>query len=149
MKKILLAIDGSETSLRAAEEALKLASAFNSEVVIISVAQRPQTMAHVAFEGITSKELEEAQKNILDQTVSVLVTLLKREAQKFVEAGIKVTTKVIIGRPTERIIVEANEGDYDLLVIGSRGLSAVKRFILGTVSDKVANNVTCPVYIVK
>jgi nucleotide-binding universal stress UspA family protein len=57
--------------------------------------------------------------------------------------------KLVEGRPSDRIIETAKTEDFDLVVMGSRGLGGIKEFLLGSVSDRVADEVPCPVLIVK
>ncbi|MFQ6064459.1 MAG: universal stress protein [Candidatus Bathyarchaeia archaeon] len=60
-----------------------------------------------------------------------------------------VSTKLVEGRPSERIVEVAKEGKFDVIVMGSRGLGGIKGFFLGSVSDRVADEAACPVLIVK
>ena len=60
-----------------------------------------------------------------------------------------VTTKMVEGRPADRIIDITNKANIDFIVIGSRGLGGVKQIVLGSVSDRVADEAPCPVLIVK
>ncbi|MGF7184348.1 nucleotide-binding universal stress UspA family protein [Desulfitispora alkaliphila] len=147
MKKILLAVDGSETSLKAAEQAKKLAQAFGSEIVILSVAHEPEL--HIFTEGAFLPDIKEEQAKILKARIIACEKLAKSIAEENVEKGIKVDYKVREGRPSDEIIKEADQEPYDLIILGSRGLTGVKRFVLGTVSGKVANNSICSVMIVK
>lgn len=52
-------------------------------------------------------------------------------------------------RPADEIVKTAKEGEFDLIVMGHRGLGRVKEFFLGSVSDRVADEAHCPVLIVK
>ncbi len=63
--------------------------------------------------------------------------------------NLKISKKILEGRPSDKIVETAKEGGFDLIVIGSRGLGGVKEFFLGSVSDRVADEATCPVVIVK
>lgn len=147
MKKILLAVDGSETSIKAANQAKKIAEAFDSEIMILSVAHEPEL--HIYTEGAYLPNVKEEQKRILLARKMACEKLAKSLAEEKAEKGIKVDYKVVEGRPSDEIIKESSESKYDLIVLGSRGITGVKRFILGTVSSKVANNSSCSVLIVK
>jgi nucleotide-binding universal stress UspA family protein len=59
------------------------------------------------------------------------------------------TTKLVEGRPADKIVETAKLESCDLIVIGSRGLGGIKEFFLGSVSDRVADEAPCPVLIVK
>jgi nucleotide-binding universal stress UspA family protein len=68
---------------------------------------------------------------------------------KQVKPDLKISQKLVEGRPSTRIVETAKEGNFVLIVMGSRGLSGVKEFFLGSVSDRVADDAECPVMIVK
>jgi len=63
--------------------------------------------------------------------------------------GISYTDKVVVGVPADEVLQEQEEGGYDLLVIGSRGMGEVKGWILGSVSTRVVRYAKCPVLVVK
>ena len=86
------------------------------------------------------EELEAFHRKILVEAV---------EKAKKLKAKIKVSKELLIGRAADKIVETANEGDFDLIVMGSRGLGRVKEFFLGSVSDRVADEAKCPVLIVK
>ncbi|AWV69560.1 hypothetical protein B9T54_05115 [Leptospira borgpetersenii serovar Hardjo-bovis] len=53
------------------------------------------------------------------------------------------------GYPADTIVETATKGNYDMIVIGSRGLSAVGRFLVGSVSDRIVHHATCSVTVVR
>ena len=59
------------------------------------------------------------------------------------------STKLLEGRPADKIVEIAKQESFDLIVIGSRGLGGIKEIFLGSVSDRVADESHCPVLIVK
>jgi nucleotide-binding universal stress UspA family protein len=63
--------------------------------------------------------------------------------------GLKLNTQLEFGNPAETIIEVAEKGNYDLIIVGSRGLSNVKRFFLGSVSDDVSHHAKSSVLIVR
>jgi len=83
---------------------------------------------------------EEAAKGIGERVVS--------EAESHVK-GVNMDKKVELGHPAKTIIDFAKKGNYDLIVMGRRGLNPVRRFVLGSVSDKVARHAQCSVLIVR
>jgi nucleotide-binding universal stress UspA family protein len=128
--KIILATDGSEQSMVAAE----LVSSFNlpadSTIVILHVTHEmprrlPQSgRAQLALEGLRQARLDHAEK-VINDTKSHLVT------------SAEITTSIREGNAAEEIIRVASETEADLIVMGSIGASGVKRFLLGSVSQKV------------
>ena len=71
-----------------------------------------------------------------------------RKAKK-TKPDIEVSTKLLEGRPADKIVEAAKEGEFDIIIMGNRGLGGVKEFFLGSVSDRVADEASCPVLIVK
>ncbi|MGP4078711.1 universal stress protein [Pseudalkalibacillus sp. R45] len=136
--RILLASDGSEHAMRAAEKASFIAKGDEkAKVTIVYVIDGATSKTDVLSEG--SKEaIEEKRKRRLQNTEEVLV---KNE--------IPYEIKVLRGEPGPTIVKYANENTYDLVVIGSRGLNTFQEMVLGSVSHKVAKRVHCPVMIVK
>jgi nucleotide-binding universal stress UspA family protein len=137
-KKILLAADGSSHSLRAAEKAIEMAKSFRESKVDVMY----------VVDGNTSKQ------DVLNSWNSMGIEKKRREKMNFIEkkaqkSGINYEIMIIRGEPGPKIVEFANKNDYDLVVIGSRGLNMMQEMVLGSVSHKVAKRVLCPVLIVK
>jgi len=152
MKKILAPIDGSELADKALILALGLAQKCNAEVEIlhvippISVSVTPYPVmgeSHV----IPPQWLNTYYKQATEESGKMLSEAMKL-AQSRAE-DLKITSKLGDGRPSDAIIAEAEDGDYDLIVMGSRGLGGVKGLILGSVSNQVVHESKRPVLIVK
>jgi len=145
-KKILVAIDGSPLSDKAAEEAVRMAagnpSQFKSKIYAVLVlpnAPRNTFTDFVPSRPITeSKEWEELRQRIF--------YVIEKDAA---EAGIPLEAKVAYGDPAEELINFADREEIDVIVIGSTGKGFLKRKLLGSVSDKVARHARCSVYIVR
>ena len=146
-KKILVTLDGSKSADRALDFALDLATKYSAEVVLISVFDAPSVS--LLAPGIvfaptsTAKYLEE----LRSFHEKVLSEALKKA--KSLNVGLKVSKKLLQGRAVDKIVETAKEGGFDLIVIGSRGLGGIKGFVLGSISDRVADEAPCPVLIVK
>jgi nucleotide-binding universal stress UspA family protein len=137
-KKILIAADGSDHSIRAAAKAIQLAEQNpDSEITVV-----------YAVDGQTSKEdiLNHFDKSIVDQVrkkrLEPIENLLK-------EKGISYEIKILQGEPGPAIVEFANKKDFDVAVVGSRGLNTLQEMVLGSVSHKIAKRVKAPVLIVK
>lgn len=145
--KILVAIDGSKTADKALVFAFDLAAKYSADILVVSVFDVISTS--LVARGMvyaptgTSKYLEELEAF----HEKVLVDAAKK-AKKF-KADLKVSKKLLKGRAADKIVEAANEGGFDLIVIGNRGLGGIKEFFLGSVSDRVADEAKCPVLIVK
>ena len=142
-----MAIDGSKTADLALDFGFDLASKYSAEVTVISVLDT--VSKSLIYSGMlyapdsTTKYLEELElfyKKILADAIR------KKEKMK---NKVKVSTKFLKGRAADTIVKTANEENFDLIVIGSRGLGGIKEFFLGSVSDRVADHAKCPVLIVK
>lgn len=141
MKKILVTTDGSVNSEKALLEAKKLAQLMGAEVDILNVVKYIVNNPYAKVERYSMRpveDLEKAAKGIVDDALKL-----------FDDFDGKVSAKFLRGEPAEVIVKEAEEGAYDLLVIGSRGLGTFSRLMLGSVSGKVVNHVHINVLIVK
>jgi nucleotide-binding universal stress UspA family protein len=145
-KKILVAIDGSPLSDKAAEEAVRMAagnpSQFKSKIYAVLVlpnAPRNTFTDFVPPPPITETgEWEDLRQRIF--------YVIEKDAA---EAGIPLEIKVAYGDPAEELISFAVKQEIDVIVIGSTGKGFLKRQLLGSVSDKVARHARCSVYIVR
>jgi nucleotide-binding universal stress UspA family protein len=72
-----------------------------------------------------------------------------RTEYKFKQEGLPFDLDVALGDPAEEIVRKAKREAYDLIIIGSRGLTVFKELLLGSVSQRVVHEVKCPVMIVK
>lgn len=137
-QNILLAVDGSDNSLRATTEALKLMELQQyGEIEVVFVADFGKSRDEVLRYGdIDELELSRRQK------LFPIEELLKQQQTTY-------TIKVLHGEPGQSLIRHANDHRFDLVVMGSRGLGSFKEMVLGSVSHKVARGVKCPVLIVK
>jgi nucleotide-binding universal stress UspA family protein len=86
-------------------------------------------------------------KEIKASHEKILSKALKRA--KELKPDLKISTVLKEGRPADEIVKTAKEENFDLIVMGHRGLGRVKEFFLGSVSDRVADEAHCPVLIVK
>lgn len=137
-RNILLAVDGSENSMRAGKQAAQLASLIKGvEVTVVYVSDFDEDSNEQFHDG-GSIEFELSRK----KKIQPVREALDRE-------NIYYKTEVMHGRPAPVIIELANDGNFDLVVIGSRGLNPISEMVLGSVSHKVVNHVHCPVLVVK
>ena len=138
---ILLASDGSEGALKAAVAAATLASKFAARLTIINVFQ--PIPAYGPFREVVNSDLHE-------QYIRELQEHALSPAGRVVEdMGVPYQSRREIGSPPVEIMRVAEAEGCDLIVLGSRGLSDIKAFLLGSVSDRVAHHARCPVLIVK
>lgn len=133
---ILLAVDGSENAVRAAKEAVKVASN-DSLIEMVYVADFDKAKTEVLHAGSSESLLLERKRK-----VAPIEEVLRAADKQF-----KLT--ILHGTPGPEIVKYANENKVDIVVIGSRGLNGLQEMVLGSVSHKVMKRVQCPALIVK
>ena len=136
--KILVAIDGSECSVRAVEFAAKLTSISGSAMSVLNVVPHVKTTKEDLI-ILMKEELgspEKAGQKYLDHA--------KEVAQK---EGVTPETILKEGNPPD-VIIEESAG-YDLLVVGSHGKGAFDELLIGSISRKVVHRAKVPVTVVK
>lgn len=141
MKKILVPVDGSKNSINAMLKAREIGKALGSDITILNVIPLMQNYKYVHnkdfYKDVERETLKESQalllntKKYFEDYPGVINTLYKR------------------GDAVEEIVKYAEEGKYDLIVMGNRGLGAFSRTLLGSVSNKVIHHVNTSVLIVK
>ena len=143
-EKILVPVDGSETSWRALAEARELATAFNGELHVINVIQ-PYNNSAMLIVPLDQATISQGNAELAKIGGSVLQTA-KNKLQDF---NGKKNFDLEVGHPSERILAYCKEKQCTAIVIGSRGLSGIAEFFLGSVSSKVSQYADVPVLIVK
>jgi len=141
--RILVGLDGSDYSLRALDFAIDLAKKYQSQLVLVHVVMRQIYTINPPEAGILAgtaivRELETEGKTILTQG-----------EEKVKAQGLPVEARLRQGVPAEELLRAAADEKADLMVLGSRGLSQVRAFLLGSVSDKVSHHAKCPTLIVR
>jgi nucleotide-binding universal stress UspA family protein len=137
---IVVGTDGSAIADRALDEA-------------IAIAQRDQAALHVvtAFpdSGMLREQITSGATTVSVNVTEVADMVLSRAASRAAESGIQVETHSEQADPAEAIIDVADRVNADLIVVGSRGLSGVQRFVMGSVSTKVSQHAHANVMIVR
>lgn len=153
VKHILVPTDGSSGACKAAAFAAVLARALDARISVLFVQSEDMIVPHAwgPAESLTdapygSMSVEEirtmlerrVQKNELPETVSALGT-----------PSLETQSTIVWGHAADQICLFASEHNVDLIVIGSHGRTGIRRAILGSVSNAVANQAPCPVTIVR
>lgn len=147
MYKVLVATDGSKSSFRAVDKTIQLVQAMKAEVTALSVAHEvPLFQDH---DGLSSEHLVMVRQNLKEGAEKAAKEILEKTESIFRENGLEVSTILKVGHPGEVICHVADEGGYDLVVVGNRGLGGIKELLLGSVSNRVAHCVKSSVLIVK
>jgi nucleotide-binding universal stress UspA family protein len=139
--KILVATDGSERSMKAVRRGLDLAEKEGADVTLIAVA--PSLSALVC-------DVEELSVDVQGALDSEAKKAIDQAKVLFDEKGVRVDTMLGKGRTPANVILEvAEEGKYDLVLMGSTGKTGVERYLIGTTASKVVANAACSVAIIR
>lgn len=137
MRKILVAVDGSEYSLAAVKAATALATERGIEkVTLLNVIPTVPTLVGPMPSAAPPEDVEAWE--VFDQPRKILQA-----------AGVKPLLLLREGDPAEEIVRAAEEDNFELIVVAHRGLSPVKAFLVGSVSDRVVVHAPCSVLVVR
>jgi nucleotide-binding universal stress UspA family protein len=137
MKRMLVGVDGSEYGLAAVKAAARLAAERGiTPVTLINVIPTAATTMGVTVTAAPPEDVEAWE--VFDQPKAVLRA-----------EGVEAKLLLRVGDPADEILSAAQTGGYDLIVVGHRGLSTVRAFLLGSVSDRVVSHATCSVLVVR
>ncbi len=145
--KILVCTDGSEKSIKAVRKAAFISEHLDEVSVTLIHAYYLDTaiMSPHANGYVTGEILQ----HIDGEKKAEGEKILEEAARIFEEKNIKVNKVLVKGHPSTTIVEAAAKGNFDLVVIGSRGLGGLKKMLLGSVSNAVAQEAESTVMIVK
>ncbi|GAA3714759.1 universal stress protein [Salinicoccus jeotgali] len=135
-KSILLAADGSDNSYRAAKEISK----FHFEGTVVTI------LNVIAYSDSKTDVLHGSNNRSLERERLAKISNI---TEYFEAENIAYEVLFEHGEPKETVVKVANSGDYDVVVLGTRGLNSLQEMMLGSVSHKVAKRAQIPVIIVK
>jgi len=137
--KVLVAVDGSEYSMNAAEYAISITKAYSSQLIALHVVTSDVSTIASTF----SPQMEEIKKNAQE-----FFDKIRRKGDT--NSDIPLRTELIASSSVVGGIIDfAEKENIDLIVVGTRGRSGLKRLLLGSVASGVVNYAHCPVMIVK
>jgi nucleotide-binding universal stress UspA family protein len=142
--KILVAIDGSDHADNALDFAVDLAQKYSAKILLLTVVP-PVFLPIPSMNVMKSQAIADASAELEN---SFRTVLSKTEEKVKRLSNMQLFTRLEHGHPDEVIVETAKMGNFDVIVIGSRGMSR-RDYALGSVSSRVAENATCPVLIVK
>jgi nucleotide-binding universal stress UspA family protein len=141
IKEILVPVDGSENSVRAARFAMELASAVDVGVRLFYVFPAA-SVELVGMAGMSRADIEHAAQSSGQR---VFDTIREALGGGMIE---RVEQQTVLGDPAEEIVAFTERVSSVLVVLGRRGLSRMQSLLLGSVSDKVIRHARCPVTVV-
>jgi nucleotide-binding universal stress UspA family protein len=141
---IVVGTDGSETANEAVRQAIDLAKAVGGKLQIVS-----------AYEPVSNQRIRAEQRDVpkdaewmINPREDVEATL-KEAREQAEEAGVSVETFARQGDPADAILDVAEEQGSDLVVVGNKGMTGAKRFLLGSVPNKVSHHAPSSVLIIR
>jgi nucleotide-binding universal stress UspA family protein len=141
---IVVGTDGSDTAGEAVRQAVELAKSVGAKVNLVS-----------AYEPVSSQRLREEARDVpkdLQWTVNPredVDATLNAAAAQVTDAGVTVETFAREGDPADAILDVAEETNAGLIVVGNKGMTGAKRFLLGSVPNKVSHHAPCSVLIIR
>jgi nucleotide-binding universal stress UspA family protein len=141
---MVVGTDGSETAGEAVRQAGELAQKLGAKVHLVS-----------AYEPVPESRLREERQEVpgdLQWTVNPredVSETLEAAAAALRETGVQVETHAREGDPADAILDVAEEERADLIIVGNKGMTGAKRFLLGSVPNKVSHHAPCSVMIIR
>jgi nucleotide-binding universal stress UspA family protein len=142
-KKILIGVDGSDSSMNALKHAINLAVIHKSKLHIISVLEEFKLPFASQYELWASESRDKYITQVLEEMNSALINIKKDDAKLDIE------TRIEEGRPAIVITKVAEKENFDLIIIGASGIGKVEEFILGSTSREIIDISKVPVLILK
>ena len=141
---IVVGTDGSDTAREAVRQASELAQRVAAKVHLVS-----------AYEPVSEGRLRDERQQVPEDmhwTVNPreeVASVLERAGQEIAQRGIDVETHAREGDPADAILDVAEEQQAGLIVVGNKGMTGAKRFLLGSVPNKVSHHAPCSVMIIR
>jgi nucleotide-binding universal stress UspA family protein len=143
-RSIVVGTDGSETAGKAVDAAVQLAQLSGATLELVS-----------AYEPVTNQRLREEARQVppdlqwmINRRADVDATL-QHAAERARGAGVAAQTYAREGDPADAILDVAEELGADLIIVGNKGMTGAKRFLLGSVPNKVSHHAPCAVMIIR
>ena len=143
-KSIVVGTDGSDTATQAVRQAVNMASAVGATVELVSAYAPVPEQRLRAERRDAPEDVQWAINPRQDVEAS-----LSDAADIARAAGVSVNTHARQGDPADAILDVADELGADVVIVGNKGMTGAKRFLLGSVPDKVSHHASCSVLIVR
>ena len=143
-KSIVVGTDGSQTASEAVRQAIDLAGKIGAKVELVSAYEpvSDQRLRQERTEAPEDVQWSISPREDVDATLS--------EAEELAEeAGVQVEKHARQGDPADAILDVAEEQNADLIIVGNKGMTGAKRFLLGSVPNKVSHHAPCSVLIIR
>ncbi len=148
MKKILVPVDGSKASQKAAEKAVSIGKLLNAEMTFVTVVNLPSEDKYSYFGMNVETAFDANRKEMMKKLIHEETKMLDIIIRNIDYENLQINKKIITGEPAAEIVKLASEEGFDLIVMGKRGFSKFERFFVGSVTQKVISSSPCPVMVV-
>jgi nucleotide-binding universal stress UspA family protein len=150
-KKILVPIDGSAVSMKAAAYGIHLAEVEkNTELMVIHVIEDIKQGGAIGLQArYGNVNIIEGFHKAREKSASQWIDLIKRSAEK---RGVKINSNVLTDNGTSEVGIitdYANKHHADLIILGSKGQSRFKQLLLGSVANAIVSHSRCPVMVIR
>ena len=142
-RKILVPIDGSDRLMKALDNAISLAKAFSSKVIIVHIMEPSGSI----ISGMSDISMGFPDEELLIKQKRAIGSMMKDHKAFAFKAGIEIESMVLEGNPAHEIITLSKTND--LIIMGTHGKTRWKRDTLGSIASGVSQNVHCPVLLVR
>ena len=153
ISRILVAIDGSHSSIKAAKHGVELAKKYSAELFALTIINtQPWFYSSTLYGWASSDTMEKVHESDILRAQAWLDRIKREETAK--NFGIRSQTKILLIPYTQSstagaIIKHVEENHIELIVIGTRGYSGIKKMLLGSVALAVLTYSQCPVLVIK
>lgn len=141
MKKILLPVDGSVTCFGAFDYAKNLAQHFDAEIILLNAQDISPSFVWLNDPMLAANTQYDPKK--------IASEIVDKAARYFDELDIRITKMTEIGEAAHAIIDVADREEVDVIVMCTHGMSAMKRFLVGSVTNNVVHHAHVPVLVIK
>jgi len=152
INKILVPVDGSESSTKAAEYAIDIAKKRKAKLIAVHIMHLPAyALTPTPIEGMPTPAITTIPLTVSDKERKMVESYLNKIREMAEKAGVTIETKIIENQPSivQAIAEIAEKQNFDLIVMGTKGRTGIKKFLLGSVASGVVTYAPCPVLVVR
>lgn len=154
--KMLVPVDGSSASINAVKKAIEITKKVDFSIKLLSVVSYENVGKSLRNQQLWSQVdgsiIGEGNLKLEDEVMNMKIKMQQRLLDAIVDdiyfGDLKVEKQVVVGDIYEKILNIAKDENFDLIVMGNRGFSKIKRFFVGSVTQKVISEASCPVLVI-
>ena len=151
--RILFCVDSSRASQQALSALMTYLNTESAEITLMHVVETPWINLGLERDwfdqGGETREQKSSEIQLEEKLQSEAAEIIEDVAEQLTQQGLDVTTVIAEGNPATEILGQAEQGEYDLIILGATGATDMKHRMLGSVSAKVTGQAPCSVAVVK